>query len=72
MQNIEFYGDWAHNMALSIRAHSSLPIQVITDGYRDWETIIDSVDYLLNVMDFNVSENNDDFWRLARWGLSFT
>jgi len=28
----KFYGDWAHNMALSIRAHSSLPIQVITDG----------------------------------------
>ena len=28
----KFYGEWAHNMALSIRAHSSLPIQVITDG----------------------------------------
>ncbi len=29
------------------------------------ETIIDSVDYILNVMDFNVSENNDDFWTSA-------
>lgn len=28
----KFYGDWAHNMALSIRVHSPLPIQVITDG----------------------------------------
>ena len=29
----KYYGDWAHNMALSIKAHSpNLPIQVITDG----------------------------------------
>lgn len=28
----KYYGDWAHNMALSIRVHSPLPIQVITDG----------------------------------------
>ena len=32
----KFYGDWAHNMALSIRAHSSLPIQVINDMSAQW------------------------------------
>lgn len=41
------------------------PVEIENPSACGNDTIIDAVDYVLTIMDANVSENNDDFWTSA-------